>query len=158
MVSLIIISTYIYSLLASLTIIDMFSELIFGRFIKDTVGVQLPAMVDGAKTELSQLEVQSLWFVLVYNVMHMMYIIYSSNGQLFALMISHIYPFFVGFSIRGVVVETRLILTHIITIIMTSRSQILEPKAWRTSAKWMFIIIIFILIRTTTSSCGSQKG
>ena len=39
------------------------------------------------------------------------------------------YPFFVGFSIRGVVVETRLILTHIITIIMTSRSQILEPKA-----------------------------
>ena len=60
MVSLIIISTYIYSLLASLTIIDMFSELIFGRFIKDTVGVQLPAMVDGAKTELSQLEVRSL--------------------------------------------------------------------------------------------------
>jgi hypothetical protein len=51
--------------------------------------------------------------VLVYNVM-MMYIIYSSNGQLVTQMIYHVRFFFVGFSIRGVVAETGLILTHII--------------------------------------------
>jgi hypothetical protein len=40
--------------------IGMFSELIFTGLIKQVEGVQLPAMVDGTKTELSQLEVRSL--------------------------------------------------------------------------------------------------
>ena len=54
-----------HSLLATLTIIDMFSELIFVELLQhvNVAGVQLPALVmdeSGDKTELDQLEVRSL--------------------------------------------------------------------------------------------------
>ena len=54
-----------HSLLATSTIIDMFSELIFVELLQhvNVAGVQLPAVVmdqSGDKTKLDQSEVQSL--------------------------------------------------------------------------------------------------